>query len=95
MNDAQTLDRGIRAKQLLESDIYQEGWDACRQAILSLIESTPLANVDQAEDLRRCLKLLRDVKLNLEMFVKLGANAQFKIAQQNVPPEQRVHLFRP
>lgn len=54
----------------------------CRAAIIERIEKCSLTDTQTAEDLRRCLKLLRDVRLNLEAAVNVGKLADFKIAQQ-------------
>ena len=81
MNEAQLIERATKAKAILESPVYQESYDLCRQAILTRIEKTPLTDTPQAETLRHCLKLLRDVRANLELTMKQGTIAQFKVAE--------------
>jgi len=82
MNDAEFLDRANKAKAILESPIYQESYENTRKAIISRIESTPLADTQAAEDLRRCLKLLRDVRANLELAMSQGKVALFNIERE-------------
>ena len=58
MNDAQALDRATKAKAVLDSEIYQESYELCRLAIIDRIEKLKLSEVIEAEDLRKCLRLL-------------------------------------
>lgn len=82
MNDAELIERSTKARAILESPLYQESYENCRAAIIARIEQTPLANHEVAEDLRRCLKLLRDVRANLELSMKQGKTAQFRLAEE-------------
>ena len=95
MNEAQLMERSEKARAVLDNPIYQEGWDATRLAIIALIEKTPMSEVQTAEDLRRCLKLLRDVRLNLELFMKQGKVASFNLEQQKARKDNPLrNLFR-
>ena len=82
MTNEEFLDRANKAKAILESPVYQESYENCRNAIIRRIESTPLADTETAEDLRRCLKLLRDVRTNLELVMSQGKVALFNIEQE-------------
>ena len=57
---SQELDRATKAKAVLESPVYNESYEMVRNAIIDRIEKCPLSDTQVAEDLRRCLKLLRD-----------------------------------
>lgn len=81
MKDPELLDRANKAKAILDSPLYQESWEATRNMIIALIEKTPLSETATAEDLRRCLKLLKDVRRNLEGVLAMGASAEFNLAQ--------------
>jgi hypothetical protein len=81
VTDGETLDRATKAKHVLDSPAYQQAWDDTRASIIALIEKTPLSDTETAEDLRRCLKLLRDVRANLEVTMKRGVAAQFNLEQ--------------
>lgn len=81
MNESAILDRAIKAKALIENPMYDESFEMVKKAIYDRIESTPMADKDAAEDLRKCLKLLRDVKANLTISLESGKLVQFDIVQ--------------
>lgn len=82
MNDPMLIDRANKAKAVLDSPIYQESYEMTRLAIISRIELCPLGDVAIAEDLRKCLRLLRDVLANLELTMSQGKLASFKLNQE-------------
>ncbi|MGH7745236.1 MAG: hypothetical protein ACREQ5_10625 [Candidatus Dormibacteria bacterium] len=82
MTDGELADRAVRATALLGDPLYRESWELTRAAIISLIEQTPLSEHDTAEDLRRCLKLLRDVRANLELVMNQGKIASFRLEEE-------------
>jgi hypothetical protein len=95
VNDAKIIERSVEAKAVLESAIYQEAWTLTREAIIAKIEATPLSDKEVAEDLRRCLLLIKSVRGNLEAIMKAGRLAEFRLVQEQLKPEQKVHLFKP
>lgn len=95
MNDAQLIARAAQAKTIIESDIYQSAWDACRAAIFAKIESTPMGDNRTLEDLHRYLKLITSAKANLDGFIRLGKGAEIRMLEQEERKEGKVHLFRP
>lgn len=82
MNDIELMDRAVKAEAVLSSAVYQDSYENVRNAIIALIERTPLSDSQTAEDLRRCLKLLRDVRANLELAMKQGKLASFKLEEE-------------
>jgi hypothetical protein len=86
MNDLQRADR---AKALLEDPMLVEGFENVRKALYDRIERCPLADTATAEDLRKCLRLLRDVKLNLEVAVNDGKLAKFRLESDLERQERR------
>jgi hypothetical protein len=66
------LTRGSKAEKLLKDKMLSEAFDAVRQAIFDRIEQTPLRDDEGLRDLRRMLKLLKDVRANLEAAVRDG-----------------------
>lgn len=66
------LTRGSKAEKLLKDKMLSEAFDAVRQAIFERIEKTPLRDDEGLRDLRRMLKLLKDVRANLEAAVRDG-----------------------
>lgn len=81
MTPAQELDRATKAKAVLDNPLYQESYELCRLAILDRIEKCPLNDVETAENLRKCLRLLRDVRTNLTVALESGKVAEFNIAK--------------
>ena len=82
MTPAELIDRANKAGAVLTSTVYQEAWENTRVAILKRIEDCPLGDTDVAEDLRKCLRLLRDVRANLELTMNQGKVASFTLAQE-------------
>lgn len=95
MNNPQLLERANKAKAILDSHIYQEAYDNTRLAIINLIEKTPLSDSATAEDLRRCLKLLKDVRANFELFLNQGKLASFRLEEEKQRRDNPLrNLFR-
>ena len=82
MTPGQEIDRANKAKAVLDNPLYQESFEMCRLAIIDRIEKCPLNDVDSAENLRKCLKLLRDVRANLTAALNSGKKAEFEIAKE-------------
>ena len=74
--------RAVKAKAILDSPIYEEAYANVRMAILTAIEKAPMADTAQCEDLRKCLRLLRDVRANFELAVKQGQVIDFQLAEE-------------
>jgi len=89
------IDRANKALAILDNPVYAESFQMVRAAIIDRIERCPLAETQTAEDLRRCLRLLNDVKLNLEVAVKQGKVASFRLEQDKQRKENPLrNLFR-
>jgi len=71
-----------QAKAVLENPAFEEAFAGVRTAILSSIERCSLKDVETAEDLRRCLKLLKDVKTHFVACLNDGKLQEFRTAQQ-------------
>lgn len=81
INQATVLDRATKAKAILENPMYDESFEMVRLAIHARIEGCPLNDTESAENFRKCLKLLRDVKANLAAALESGKVVQFSIAE--------------
>ena len=92
MNEGQLLERANKARGLLENPMYIESFEMVHRAIIKRIEDCPLGDVAIAEDLRKCLRLLRDVRANLDLAMKQGKLVSFKIEQERAA-EERVKKF--
>lgn len=73
------ITRANRAKAILDDPMYGESYDLCRLAILDRIEKLPMAETGAAEDLRKCLRLLRDVRANMVEALNAGKLDAFRI----------------
>lgn len=82
MNAAASLDLANKAKAILDSPAYQSAYDGVRAAIIDRIERCPLSETQTAEDLRRCLKLLKDVQLNMVAMLNSGKLEQFRLDEE-------------
>jgi hypothetical protein len=82
MTDAEMVRRGERAKRLLEDEMLVGAFDAVHGAIVRKWEETPLRDRDGAHELRLMLKLLKDVRVNLETAVRDGKLSALHIEQE-------------
>jgi hypothetical protein len=73
------LTRGARAQQLLTDPLLTEAFTLVAQAIHEKWENAPLSDKEGAHELKLMLKLLSDVRANLEMAVHDGRMAQEKL----------------
>jgi hypothetical protein len=95
LTPGQVLDRANKARLLLESPMYKESFEMVRSAIISRIESCPMAEVTTAEDLRKCLRLLNDVRANLDLCMQQGKIVSFKLEQERATEEKRKRSLLP
>ena len=79
MKIEQQLERGARAKQLLEDPLFNEAFTLVAQAIHEKWESAPLMDRDGAHELKLMLKLLADVRANIELALSDGQMAADKL----------------
>lgn len=81
MNEQAKIDRGSRVERLLKDPEFDAAFQNTRQAIFEKIEQTPIRDVEGLTQLRLCLKLLGDVRANLEHAVRDGKVAAYNIEQ--------------
>jgi len=75
------IERANKAKAILESPLFDEAFETVRQRLITVIENAPVAAVEQAEDARKCLKLLRSVRQHLEVAINTGKLEQFRLQE--------------
>lgn len=75
----QDLDRGARAQAIYDNPLYQESFDLVRQAIHEQWEATPVRDHEGAHELKLMLKLLGDVRANLERVIADGKMAALEL----------------
>jgi hypothetical protein len=76
------LDRGVKAEKLLNDPVLNEAFDLVRQAIHERWEASPMRDRDGAHELKLMLKLLGDVRANLEQAVTDGKLAATELKHQ-------------
>lgn len=85
------LERGMRAERLLKDDLLAEAFDSVRTAIFERIESTPVRDTDGLTQLRLMLKLLKDLRANLEQAIRDGKLASEALKMEKEP---KLRVFR-
>ena len=76
---SEVLERANRAKAILESPAFVKAFDDVRSKLIEGLEACPTNDVTNAEDFRKCLKLLKAVRLNLETAINTGKLEAFKL----------------
>lgn len=74
--------RGQKADKLIHDPTLCEAFDLVRDAIIAKWEQTPLRDRDGAHELKLMLKLLGDVRANLEQAIADGKLAAAELQQQ-------------
>lgn len=82
MNIREDIDRGAKAEKLLSDEMLVEAFELVRAAIIEKWESAPMRDRDGAHELKLMLKLLGDVRANLEQAVNDGKLAAAELKQQ-------------
>jgi hypothetical protein len=82
MNDQAAVDRAARADALLKNEMFNDAFACVREAILERIENWSLQDTNGAEQLRMMLKLLRDVRANIEQAVRDGKVSSFRLDEE-------------
>ena len=72
MSDREALARAAKAQALLNDPELNNAFDAVRKSIHDMWEQTPIRDRDGAHELRLMLKLLDDVKANIQSVVNTG-----------------------
>lgn len=94
MTEAQLIERGFRAKALIDNPLYAESFALVRQAYLDAIEKCSLTDVETVENLRKCLKLLRDVRAQVDQAVSSGKVELFRREQAEKRKNPLFGLFK-
>lgn len=75
------IDRANKAKAVLESPAFNDAFDQVRQRLMDGYEKCSLSEIDKAEDFRKCLKLLKAVRNNLEATINTGKLEAFRLEE--------------
>lgn len=77
--DRMNMSRALKAQALLNDPEFQEAFSAVKSSILERIEACPLRDKEGLYCLRLELKILQDVKANIQHIVNTG-----KVIESNV-----------
>lgn len=83
MSIERDLTRGAHAKRLLDDPLLTEAFESVERAIHDKWASAPLSDRDGQHELLVMLKLMRDVRANLEHALADGNFAADKLKQLN------------
>lgn len=83
------IERAEKAQRILNDEIFKESFESVRQALLQKFESAPVNDADGMIKVRLCLKLLNDVRANLEAVIRDG-----KVEEFNIQEKKRLSIFR-
>ena len=72
MTDHEILARKDAAEQLLANPEFTKAFEAVRQALLDRFEECPVRDIDGQHEIKLMLKLLGDVKANLQSVIDSG-----------------------
>lgn len=89
-SDLKAVDRASKAKAMLDNPMFNESFAMVREALLERLESWSLEDTKGAEQLRMMLKLLRDVRANVEQAVRNGKVSAFRLDEErrNLSPAE-------
>lgn len=77
--DLKAMDRGAKAEALLNSDMFKEAFATVRELLLKRLEEWSFEDPQGAEKTRLMLKLLRDVRANIEQAAKDGKFSSLRL----------------
>lgn len=75
------IERANRAAALLADPMLTEAFEMTRARLIEGLEALESNETAKAEDFRKCLKLLKGVRVNLEAAVNSGKLEQFKLEE--------------
>lgn len=84
MEPSEELIRGEQARQVVENAIYAEAWQSVRDGIIYAWESAPIRDKEGHNELKLMLKLLTDVRRNIETTMQTGKMAKIQIERESV-----------
>ena len=79
MTPEERLYRGSRAKEIIESDVFQEAFSAIEAEVIDQWKTSPARDESGRQNLWQYLRLLEKVKLNLQTTMETGRLAQLDL----------------
>lgn len=75
------LDRGNKAKEILENELFQEAWLTVETALIQKWRECPIRDKEGQHELKLMLKLLDDVKANVVHVLESGKLAESRLQE--------------
>lgn len=89
------IERADKAKAILESPMFEEAFQITRLRLIEGMEALGTHETEKAEDFRKCLKLLKGVRQNLETAVNTGKLEAFRLEEDRKRKENPLRgIFR-
>ena len=88
------MSRGQQARELLEHPLFVEAFEKVRSGILQSWEASPIRDEEGQRSLRLMLKVLNDVKKNIEEVAQTGKIASIQREQEQTRLERMKNRFR-
>jgi uncharacterized protein YcaQ len=89
MNAHEEAQRGQRAKELLENDIFKESIVGLRQGILDKWRECPVRDIEGQHQLKLMDKLLGDIEGYIKIIAETGKMAEIQLEQERKVAELR------
>lgn len=84
MRDEEKIALANKASRLLNDVVFLMAFDGVRQAILLNMENCSVSDKEGLHELKLMLKLLKDLKANIEAFVADGKLSAINIEREKV-----------
>ena len=94
MNLKLVSDKGNRADELLNNEVFKDALANLRNAIVAKWQECPVRDVEAQHELKLMTKLLTDLEANIRVFIQDGQMAVFEINEQRKRDEQRRKVQR-
>ena len=90
MSTESDITAGNRAQRLLEDEILTKAFDDVRLAIIERWENAPIRDVEGQHELKLMLRILSDVRGNLELAVHNGklVAEELRMQKRNLTPAE-------
>lgn len=75
------LDRGNKAQEILDNELFKEAWQSVETALIQKWRDCPIRDKEGAHEIKLMLKLLDDVKGNIERVVESGKLAESRLQE--------------
>lgn len=94
LEEKTAITRAVKAQALLEDQELNAAFAAVRESILHRIEEAPIRDKDGLHELKIMLKLLNDVRANLQSVVNTGKVIEYRTSMLERAKKGVVNAFR-